>query len=143
VEGIIRVNVTFFCHDGNGRYLIQKRSQNARDEQGLWDCGGGGLKFGEKIEDAVRREVLEEYGTEVLEMGFIGFRDIFRVQNGTPTHWVDFDFKVCIDPLQTKIGEPHKCDAIRWMSRSELEQFSEPLHSQFPHFLEKYKQYFV
>jgi 8-oxo-dGTP diphosphatase len=137
MEGIIRTCVVFFCHDGNGNYLISKRSQNCRDEQGSWDGGGGGLKFGEKIEDAVRREIREEYCTVPTELEFMGYRDVFREQDGVQTHWVAFDFRVLVDPLAVKIGEPHKCDGLKWLTLEEIKNFREPVHSQFHTFLAK------
>ncbi len=133
------ITIVFFCHDGNGKYLISKRSKNARDEQGAWDPGAGGLKFGERIiEDALARELKEEYCTKPIAIDFLGFRDVHRVHNDKPTHWVGLDFRVQIDPSEVKIGEPHKCDELRWVTYDELVNFSEPLHSQFPFFLEKY-----
>lgn len=30
----IGVGVVFFCHDGGGNFLMNKRSKNSRDEQG-------------------------------------------------------------------------------------------------------------
>lgn len=44
-------SVVYFCHDGKGNFVMAKRSANARDEHGKWDIGGGGLEFGEKVED--------------------------------------------------------------------------------------------
>jgi len=143
MEGIIRTTVCFLCHDGNGRFLIQKRSKNARDEQGTWDGGGGGLKFGEKIEDAVRREVKEEYCADALDSSFMGYRDIHRVQNGTPTHWIALDFKIKVDPREVKIGEPHKCDELKWTTLEELKSFPGPFHSKFWEFVEKNRSHFV
>jgi ADP-ribose pyrophosphatase YjhB (NUDIX family) len=46
---------------------------NCRDEQGMWDGGGGGLKFGEKIEDAVVREIKEEYCATPKKIEFLGY----------------------------------------------------------------------
>lgn len=57
----IGVTVVFFCHDGKGNFVLSKRSKNTRDEQGRWDPGGGALEIHERIEDAIRREVREEY----------------------------------------------------------------------------------
>ncbi|MEI7709419.1 MAG: hypothetical protein WCI76_01755 [bacterium] len=42
----IAVGVSYFCHDGKGNYLMNKRSKNCRDEHGTWDLGGGGLEIG-------------------------------------------------------------------------------------------------
>ena len=117
--------------------MISRRSTNARDEHGTWDPGGGGLKFGERIEDAVRREVLEEYCATALAIEFVGYRDVFRSMNGQQTHWLMFDHKVLVDPAEVKIGEPHKCDGLRWVTLEEVVAIDEPMHSQFPAFLGK------
>ena len=53
----VGVSVVYFCHDGNGRFLMQKRGQNCRDEKGNWDIGAGGLEFGLTIEDTLRKEM--------------------------------------------------------------------------------------
>jgi 8-oxo-dGTP diphosphatase len=139
MEGIIRTGVCFFCHDGAGKFLISLRSKNCRDEQGRWDPGGGGLKFGEKIHDAVHREVQEEYAATPISVEFLGYRDVFREIDGLPTHWIMFDFKVLVDPVEVKNNEPHKCDGLRWVTLDEIMNYPEPIHSQFPPYLEKYQ----
>lgn len=111
-----------------------------RDEQGKWDpVAGGGLKFGESIEEAARREIKEEGCADVKELEFIGYRDVFRKEGDQQTHWVAFDFRAKIDPAQAKIGEPHKCDEQLWVTIAELEKMDN-LHSQFPAFIEKYRE---
>ena len=62
----IGVTVNFLVHDGNGRILLQKRSQQCRDEQGRWDIGGGAVEFGESLDDAVLRELREELNVTPL-----------------------------------------------------------------------------
>ncbi|MCD5381920.1 MAG: NUDIX domain-containing protein [Candidatus Pacebacteria bacterium] len=129
--------VTTFCHDGNGRCLLGLRSDKCRDEHGRWDpIGSGGIEVGDTIEDTVHREVKEECGSEVVAMEFLGHREVFREQNGTKTHWIQFDFKVQVNPDQVRIMEPEKCLALEWYT---LDALPEPMHSQFPTFLEKYK----
>ena len=138
-EDRIRTGVVFFCHDGKGKYLLSKRSQHCRDEQGMWDPGGGGVEFGERLEEAVVREIAEEFGAVPKEIEFMGYRDVLRVQNGKQTHWVSHDFRVLVDPSEVVNGEPHKCDALRWVTLEELDAFPEPLHSQFPIFLKQHR----
>ena len=122
----IGVTVNFIIHDGKGNVLLQKRSQNCRDEQGRWDIGGGALEFGEKLEDAVRREVKEELSTDAKEVTFIRSYEALRVNNGVPTHWMAFAYSVLVDPASISIGEPHKIDEIGWFTSKNLPT---PLHS--------------
>lgn len=128
--------VVFFCHDGSGKFLMSKRNANCRDEHGTWDPGGGGIEFGQSVEDAIRTEIREEYCTDVLGIEFLGYRDVHREHHGKKTHWVALDFKVLVDSSKVENGEPHKLDEIGWFT---LDQLPESLHSQFPYFLEKYK----
>ena len=66
----------------------------------------------------------------------MGFREVFREIDGKKSHWVAFDYKAQIDPKDVSITEPDKCTELRWCAIDEIPQ---PQHSQFPLFLEKYK----
>jgi 8-oxo-dGTP diphosphatase len=132
----IGVCVVFACHDGEGNFLFAKRGQNSRDEKGTWDPGGGGLEFGDTVEDTLRKEIMEEYCAEVLSFEFMGFRDVHREHEGKKTHWIALDHKVRINPVQVKNGEPHKLDEIAWFT---LDELPDPTHSQWPFFLKKYR----
>lgn len=133
----VGVTVVYFCHDGAGKFIMAKRSRHARDEQGRWDIGGGGLEFGESVEDALRREIKEEYCTDVLGYEFLGYRDVHREKDDIPTHWISLDFKVRIDPTKVAIGEAHKFDDIRFFT---LDAIPEDLHSQLPEFWRLYRE---
>lgn len=130
------VSIVFICHDGNGNFLMAKRSKNCRDEQGNWDIGAGSLEFGESVLDTLKREIKEEYCTEVIDAEFLGYRDVHRINDGKKTHWIGLDFKVKVNRDKAKIGEPHKQDDIGWFTLTNLPA---PQHSQFPKFLENYK----
>ncbi len=129
--------VSFFVHDGKGNFVMSKRGQNARDEQGRWDIGGGGIDFGKTVEETLRDEIKEEYCANVLAADFLGYRTIFREQNGKNTHWISFDFKVLVDPSTVKNGEPHKLDAVSWFT---FEILPDNLHSQFSNFFNLHKE---
>lgn len=135
-EDFTGITITYFCHDGQGNFLFNKRSKNCRDEVGNWDCGGGGLEFGDTVEDTLKKEIKEEYCTDVLRSEFLGFMDVHRELNGKKTHWVALDFKVMVDRSKVKNGEPHKFDEIGWFG---LDNLPQPLHSQIPQALEIYK----
>ena len=123
----IGLGVTFFCHDGTGRFVMGRRSKNTRDEHGKWDLGGGGIEFGETAEETLRREIREEYGAEILTHEFLGYTDVHREQDGNPTHWISLAFKVLVDPRQIRNAEPHMCDEMQWFT---LESLPENIHSQ-------------
>ena len=134
------VSVVFFCHDGKGNFLLSKRGRNARDEHGTWDPGGGALEFGEDVIGTLKKEIMEEYCADVLTHEFLGFRDVHREFDGKKTHWLALDFKVLVDSSKTRNGEPHKMDEIGWFR---LDNLPEPPHSQFPKFLELYRDKLV
>lgn len=129
----IGVTVTSVIHDGKGRILLMKRGKGARDEHGRWDICGGALEFGETIETALRREVLEELCTTPLQIQFITAGEAHRTNHdGHKTHWIWLLHAVRVNPDEVKIGEPHKFDEIGWFDQRNLPS---PLHSQFHHAL--------
>ena len=131
------VSVVALCHDGQGNYLLEHRSENCRDEKLTWsNVGGGSLEVNESLEEGLRREILEECGATALEIEPLGYREVFREVEGEPYHWIAFDFRVLIDPQEVSIMEPDMVLEHRWC---QLADFPRPLHSQFPFFLEKYK----
>ena len=134
----VGVTLSFFCHDGKGNFVMAKRSVNCRDEHGKWDIGGGGLEFGESVEDTLKKEIKEEYCTDVLSYEFLGYRDVHRQHNSKETHWISLDFKVLIDPTKVANGEPHKFDEQKWYTLKTLPPESE-MHSTHPYFFQKYK----
>lgn len=130
------VSIVFACHDGVGNYLFSKRSTECRDEHGTWDPGAGGLEFGDTVEQTLRKEIAEEYCTDVLTYEFLGYRDVHREHEGHTTHWIALDFKVHVDPTKVANGEPHKKEELAWYT---LDALPEPMHSQWGVFYQLYK----
>lgn len=135
-EDFTGITIVYACHDGQGKYLFNKRSQNCRDERGTWDCGGGALELHDTVEDTLRKELKEEYGVDIIESEFLGFRDMHRTHEGRPTHWLALDFKIQVDPAQAINGEPHKFEEIAWYA---VDDIPEPLHTGLVRFIERYR----
>jgi 8-oxo-dGTP diphosphatase len=136
-SSFVGVSTCFLCHDGKGRLYLAQRSQNARDEQGTWESGGGGLKWGVTALDNTLREIQEEYGVEPTNTVFLGYRDVLRqLDDGTPTHWVALDFAAQVDPNAVHINEPDMVDDAGWFTFDDLPS---PLHSQMEFMLQKYR----
>lgn len=124
----IGVSASFIVHDGIGNILLQKRGQKARDEQGAWDIGGGAIEFGETIDEAVRREVMEELCCTPVDIEFLMVYDAHRQYQGKNTHWIAIIYTVLVNPKDVEIGEPDKIDELGWFTSKSLPS---PLHSQF------------
>lgn len=140
-KGIDHIGIAIvpFLHNGKGKYLVGLRTEKARDERGRWDAlGPGGLEFGETIEQGILREVEEETGARPFNIEYLGYREVFGNAEGERTHWLSFDFRAQVNPDDVRVTEPEKCAEIRWCA---LEDIPEPRHSQFPVFLEKYKDF--
>ncbi len=132
----VAITVSWLCHDGQGNFLLSKRSVNCRDEHGCWDFGGGGLDFGDTVEGTLRKELQEEYCTEPISFEFLGYLDLFREMNGAKTHWLSLEFLVELDRNKVQNGEPHKFDELAWFR---LDSLPTPAHSTQKLVLEKFK----
>lgn len=132
----IGVFVIPIAHDGSGNYVVGLRTEKCRDEHNCWEPTGGGVEFGETLEEAVVREVQEEVGAKPFNIEYLGLREVFREHKGKKTHWIAFDYRVQVDPTEVKIMEPEKCAELKWCT---IDKIPTPMHSQFPLFLERYK----
>lgn len=135
----IGVSICFFAHDGKGNFVMHKRSKNCRDEQETWDFGGGKLEFGETIEQAVLRELQEEYGCTGTIQKQLSILSTIRTHHGEKTHWILIPHLVLVTPAEVKLNEPEKMDAIGWFT---WETMPEPLHSGVAVEMQKYRAAF-
>lgn len=134
----IGVVVCAIVHDGRGKILLMKRGKGARDEHGCWDICAGALEFGESVDEAIEREMMEELITKPLDTVFLTVGDAHRVNyEGQKTHWVYLLHAVRVDPKTAKLGEPHKFDEIGWFN---LKTLPSPMHSQFSKILKPAKE---
>lgn len=74
-----KVVVWVYIFDRNGRVLIHRRADNAKDNQGMWDKSvGGHMDYEEDIDTykTVTREVIEElYTDETADINFFKIKD--------------------------------------------------------------------
>ena len=92
-----------------------KRSRNLtrdRTTVGLWSVPGGEVEFGERVEDAVKREAKEELGIEITIEKMISHWDQILPQSKIHWHCVAFLCKILKG--KPKNLEPDKVDEIRW-----------------------------
>lgn len=118
-----RVGVGAVVLDGE-RVLLVKRGRPP--SAGKWSLPGGLVRLGERLEDAVRREVAEECGLRVRLLGVCGVIDRVRLADEGPPmtaprvqyHWVLVDYAAEVSHGSARPGS----DAadVRWVPVSEL-----------------------
>lgn len=121
--------VVFYCHDGQGNYLFHKRSEKCRDEHGCWDCGGGAVREGETLEEALYRELDEEYGVEPIEFEELSNSTILRERNSMQMEHEIHRYRVLVDKDKVVNNEPEKHSELGWYR---MDNLPEPLHSLIP-----------
>jgi 8-oxo-dGTP diphosphatase len=108
------------------RVLLVKRGQPP--SQGKWSIPGGLVHLGERIEDALRREVQEECGVEVRLLGLCGVID--RVRHAPPAgaaaprvhyHYVIIDYVATVKSGVPRAGSD--AAEVRWVPIRELEAY--------------------
>ncbi len=133
------ISTLFYCNDGKGNFLFQKRSNKTRDEHGRWEVGGGKLEFGLSPEENVLKELLEEYGCAGSIQEQLPPYSMVREWNGKKTHWVLIPFFIKVDPREVKNNEREKIDEIGWFR---LDALPRPLHQGVVRALQLYKDQF-
>jgi mutator protein MutT len=96
------------------RYLVCQRPADKR-HGGLWEFPGGKLETGEKDADAARRELREELGIEVTEVG----GELFA------SHDAGSPFLIAFVPVDIA-GEPACLEhsALAWATAEELLEYA-------------------
>ncbi len=115
----IGVSVGAIIFNDEGKILLCKRSQNAKNERGCWEAPGGAVEFGETLEHAIVREIKEELGVELkLLKQMPAANHIIPAEH---QHWIPSAFISRIkDGKKPKIMEPDKCDEIGWFPLDNL-----------------------
>jgi 8-oxo-dGTP diphosphatase len=89
--------------------------------RGLWVMPGGKIDLGEPIVAAVRREVREEIGIEVVVGGLI---DVFEhlTPGADNDHFVILYYR-CRATVQELVPNPAEVAEARWIPRAELTRY--------------------
>jgi 8-oxo-dGTP diphosphatase len=111
----------------DGRALIIKRAHEPR--RGEWSIPGGTVELGEPLTDAVRRELREETGLEVIVGPVIEMFDrIHRDGDGRIRyHFVIIDY-LCEAPEGDPVAGTDALD-VAWVSAGDLEAYNVNAHA--------------
>jgi len=114
----IGVGVGAIIVDDTGRLFLARRGPQAKNERGLWEFPGGSVEFGEKLAQALQREMREEYGVEIAVGELLDVVDHILLEEGQ--HWVSPAFICKITSGEPSIREPGKCTEIGWFHPDEM-----------------------
>lgn len=114
----IGVGVGAVIFNNEKKVFLAKRGKGARNERLKWEFPGGSVEFGERIEDAIVREVKEEFNFDVrIELLLDVVNHIIPDEH---QHWVSPTFICSYRSGTPCIMEPHKCEQIGWFYLNEL-----------------------
>ena len=98
--------------------LLLKRGAKSRNQAGYWSKPGGTVEFGEKTEDAIRREIKEELDVDIELIKFLGFTN--HIIKEERQHWLSISYLARITGGEPKNMELNKHDEIKWFSFDNL-----------------------
>jgi mutator protein MutT len=123
IKGIdyIGVSAGAMIINDRGEIFLAQRGPKAKNERGCWENPGGSVEFGEKLVDAVKREIMEEYGAEIEVIEQFPAED--HLIPAEHQHWIATTFLAkFVDGSVPKIMEPDKCTSIGFFSLDNLPQ---------------------
>lgn len=114
----IGVGVGAIIINARGELFMARRGPQAKNERGLWEFPGGSVEYGERLADALRREIREEYGVEIEVGELLDVADHILPDEGQ--HWVSPTYLCRITSGEPRILEPGKCTGIAWFSPEQV-----------------------
>ena len=108
--------------DGADRILIARRAEHLH-QGGLWEFPGGKVEADETVEQALRRELIEELAIEILAQ-----QPLLTIAHDYP------DKSVLLDVwwISAFRGEPKSCEGqpLHWVNIASLHEFEFPAANQ-------------
>jgi 8-oxo-dGTP diphosphatase len=115
----LRIRVCGICIEDQKILLINHSGMNESGE--FWSAPGGGLQFGETIEECLKREFLEETNTLISIGKFLIIKEFIKI----PLHAIELFYEVKIESGEVKKGydpeiEQQIIKDIRWLTFEEV-----------------------
>ena len=102
----------------DGALFLAKRGKEARNEKHKWEFPGGSVEFGETLENALVREVREEFGFVIKVIQLLDV--VNHILPKEKQHWVSPTYLCSYRSGEPCILEPHKCEEIGWFSLNKI-----------------------
>lgn len=139
------IAICLFLHEG--RFLVGEERQS--DGSRFYRPVGGGIAFGESSEQALRREIREELGVEVLDPRLLGVIENRFTHEGEMGHEIVFVYDArfddaCLYAQRMLEGYEVEIDArfrAVWLPLEALDVWPDPIYPQGLHDLVKRAAY--
>ena len=123
---LLQVGASVIVEDETGRVLLQKRSDN-----NCWGYAGGSVGLDENVEDAAKRELLEETGLTANSLELFGVfsgKELHYIYpNGDEVSNVDIVY-ICRDYTGTLKRQKDEVKELRFFAHDEIpEKLSPPI----------------
>lgn len=112
----IKKAVAVVIEDNNGNILLAQRETLSRDEFGKWENCGGAVDGDETRQEAIKREVMEEIGCELLITGIL-YEDKFETDSKAVWEVTIFSGKVKGRP---EVQNKEENSEVAWFKKQEL-----------------------
>ncbi|HEY2004664.1 MAG TPA: NUDIX domain-containing protein [Candidatus Saccharimonadia bacterium] len=133
MQNSIRVGLGLVLLNSQGKILLhQRKSQNGRGE---WGGPGGELGYLEDFEYAIKREVAEECGKDVV-IGDLRALCVINYRGKRDAHWVGIGYSAKLVSGEPRLLEPEKQGGWQWFS---LDELPSPLFTPMANYIESHK----
>lgn len=106
--------------------LLLMRSHKWRDK---YVIPGGHIELGERMEDALRREVKEETGLDVYDVEFLCFQEfLYDEAFWEPGHFIFFDYTCRTDATDVRLNA--EAEEYVWVAVEEALEFPVDLYTE-------------
>ena len=135
---ILMVGAAILVLDDQKRLLLMKRS-----DSGCWGPPGGSTEPGERVEEAARREALEETGLQITEMSLFGVFSgpelFYRYPNGDEVYNVTIVYLAQLAAQQPPVTLDHEHTAWSWFALDAIPaDISPPMKPAIEQFKQKF-----
>ncbi len=111
----MNVTVKIIVVNGEGRILALRRSATDPIRPLTWDLPGGVLEHGEILEEAIKRETIEETG---IQIDVVTIHDAASVLNAQGEYWIQICYRARVEMPEVVLSFEH--DQYEWATKDEF-----------------------
>ncbi len=117
LPSVPRLGVGVLVKDGDRFVLVRRGREPAK---GRWAVPGGMIEVGERIEEAARREILEECGLKIDRLRFLTVYEFIQKEaQDVLYHMVVLEY--CADYVEGVLKAGDDAEAVGWFCEKDLE----------------------